>query len=58
MLLADGGFSLAPEQVSHRSPFTVEAGWLCAPGRLERLIRRYDGSGAWRSAHHLVLERA
>lgn len=57
-LLADGGFSLAPEQVSHRAPFTVEAGWLPAPGRLERLIRRYDASGAWRSAHHLVLERA
>jgi hypothetical protein len=58
LLLADGGFSLAPEQVSHRAACTVEAGWLCAPGRLERLIRRYDASGAWRSAQHLVLTRA
>jgi hypothetical protein len=58
LLLSDGGFSRAPEQVSHRAPFTVEAGWLRAPGRLELLRRCYDASGAWRSAHHLVLEPA
>ncbi|MFM7732304.1 MAG: DUF3598 family protein [Cyanobium sp.] len=58
LLLPDGGFSRSPEQVSHRAPFMVEAGWLRAPGRLELLRRRYDASGAWRSAHHLVLERA
>jgi hypothetical protein len=58
LLLSDGGFSRSPEQVSHRAAFTVEAGWLRAPGRLELLRRRYDASGAWRSAHHLVLERA
>jgi len=43
--------------VSHREAFSVEAVRLTAPDRLERLIRRYDGSGAWLSASHEVLER-
>ena len=47
LLLPDSGYCLAPLQVSHRQAFTVEAGWLPSPGRLERLIRRYDASGAW-----------
>ena len=55
--LADGGYTLMPPQVSHRQAFTVEAGWLSGPDRLERLIRRYDASGAWQSAAHLVLSR-
>ncbi|MFN7900510.1 MAG: DUF3598 family protein [Synechococcaceae cyanobacterium] len=55
--LADGGYSLMPQHVSHRQAFTVEAGWLSGPDRLERLIRRYDSSGAWQSASHLVLSR-
>jgi len=50
LLLPDSGYCLAPLQVSHRQAFTVEAGWLPTPGRLERLIRRYDASGAWISA--------
>lgn len=50
LLLPDGGYCLAPLQVSHREAFTVEAGWLPSPGRLERLIRRYDAGGAWISA--------
>ena len=50
LLLPDSGYCLAPLQVSHREAFTVEAGWLPSPGRLERLIRRYDASGAWISA--------
>lgn len=50
LLLPDSGYCLAPLQVSHREAFTVEAGWLPSPGRLERLIRRYDASGAWVSA--------
>jgi len=50
LLLPDSGYCLAPLQVSHRQPFTLEAGWLPSPGRLERLIRRYDASGAWMSA--------
>ena len=50
LLLPDSAYCLAPLQVSHREAFTVEAGWLPSPGRLERLIRRYDASGAWISA--------
>lgn len=55
--LPDGGYCRWPQQVSHRQAFSVEAGWLTAPDRLERLIRRYDGSGAWQSASHEVLKR-
>lgn len=55
--LADGGYCRWPARVSHREPFTVEAGWLTAPDRLERLIRRYDGSGAWSSASQELLQR-
>jgi hypothetical protein len=56
-LLPDGGFSMVPERVSHRAAFSVESGWLSGPDHLERLIRTYDASGAWRSASHLVLRR-
>lgn len=55
--LADGGYSRRPQQASHRQAFTVEAGWLPAPDRLERLIRRYDGSGAWLSSRLESLRR-
>ena len=54
-LLPDGGFCRLPERVSHREAFLLEGGWLPAPGRMERLIRRYDASGAWISASHEVL---
>jgi hypothetical protein len=50
MLLPDSGYCLVPLQVSHRKAFRVEAGWLPYPDRMERLIRRYDTSGAWMSA--------
>jgi hypothetical protein len=53
-LLPDGGFCRLPERISHREPFTLEGGWLSAPGQLDLLIRRYDGTGAWQSA---TLER-
>jgi hypothetical protein len=56
-LLPDGGFCRLPEQVSHREAFAVEGGWLTAPDRLERLIRRYDASGAWQSATHQIVSR-
>lgn len=56
-LLPDGGFCRLPQQVSHREAFVLEGGWLLAPGRMERLIRRYDGTGAWLSASHEVLSR-
>ncbi len=48
--LPDSGYCLVPLQVSHREAFRVEAGWLPCPGKMERLIRRYDKSGAWISA--------
>ena len=57
VFLADGGYSRRPAQVSHRQAFTVEAGWLLEPDRLERLIRRYDGSGAWLWSRHECLRR-
>lgn len=60
LLLPDSAYCLLPLQVSHREAFRVEAGWLPSPGRLERLIRRYDSSGAWISATWIsaVLDRA
>ena len=56
-LMDDGGYHLTPRQVSHRAAFAVEAGWLVAPDRLERLIRRYDASGAWLSATQIIASR-
>ncbi|MFM9073652.1 MAG: DUF3598 family protein [Cyanobium sp.] len=56
-LLPDGGFCRLPDQVSHRDAFTVEGGWLCGDNRMERLIRRYDATGAWQSASHQKFTR-
>ena len=56
-LLPDGGYSRRPDQVCHREAFSVEAGWLSGPDRLERLVRYYDASGAWLSACHEQLNR-
>jgi len=58
MLLPDGGFVGLPQQISHRQPFVLEGGWLVAPGRMARLIRRYDATGAWQSASHEIYWRA
>ena len=55
--MADGGYHLTPTHVDHRSAFAVEAGWLTGPNRLERLIRRYDSSGAWLSATQIIASR-
>jgi hypothetical protein len=55
--LPDGGYSRRPVQVSHRQAFTVEAGWLLGSGKLERLIRSYDASGAWQWSRHECLSR-
>ena len=51
-LLPDGGFCALPAQVSHREGFVLEGGWLPVAGRMQRLIRRYDATGAWQSATH------
>ena len=55
--LPDAGYHLSPLQVSHRSPFAVQAGWLPEPDRLECLIRRFDGTGAWQASTQLRLQR-
>lgn len=55
--LPDGGYHLSPLQVSHRSAFAVEAGWLEREDRLQRLIRRFDATGAWRSSTLCTLSR-
>jgi hypothetical protein len=57
LLQPDAGYSLVPVLVSHRQAFAVEAGWLPQPDRLERLIRRYDASGAWVSSSYFSLTR-
>lgn len=57
LLLPDAGYHFSPRQVSHRQPFSVQAGWLPEPDRLECLIRRFDGSGAWQSSTQLRLRR-
>jgi hypothetical protein len=56
-LLPDGGFCRLPERISHREAFTLEGGWLSAPGQLELLSRRYDATGAWQAATHERLTR-
>ncbi|WP_415399920.1 DUF3598 family protein [Synechococcus sp. W4D4] len=53
-LLPDGGFNLRPVRVNHRAAFQMEAGWMPSPGRMQRLIRRYDASGAWVSATQIL----
>jgi hypothetical protein len=58
LLLPDGGWSLTPRQLSHRAPAQLEAGWLAAPDRMERLIRRFDASGAWHSSTWIVARPA
>jgi hypothetical protein len=55
--LPDGGYHLTPLAVSHRQPFAVEAGWLQSDDQLQRLIRRFDGTGAWRSTSLMTLTR-
>ena len=55
--LPDGGGFRLPQQISHRDAFAVEAFWKTAPNRLQRLVRRYDATGAWLSASQAVLTR-
>ena len=55
--LPDGGGFCVPPQVSHREAFEVSAFWCSGPNRLQRLVRRYDASGAWLSASQADLTR-
>ncbi|MBE9079148.1 DUF3598 family protein [Romeria aff. gracilis LEGE 07310] len=49
LLLSYGASSTCPTQIQPRQPLFLEAGWRLEPGRRQRLIRRYDASGAWSS---------
>lgn len=46
-LLPAGASSNIPLKVSHKKAFVVEVGWLVSPTERQRLIRQYDGTGAW-----------
>jgi Domain of unknown function (DUF3598) len=54
LLLPDGASSNMPLKISHRQPFVVEAGWLLADDRRERLIRSYNDKGEWISSTHVI----
>jgi hypothetical protein len=54
LLLPDGASSNMPLTISHRQPFFVEAGWLLADDRRERLIRNYNDKGEWVSSTHVI----
>lgn len=55
--LPDGGYHLSQLQVNHRVAFAVEAGWLQSEQQLQRLIRRFDATGAWQSSTLCTLRR-
>ncbi|HEY9906223.1 MAG TPA: DUF3598 family protein [Thermosynechococcaceae cyanobacterium] len=56
LLLPDGASSTSPTQIKLRQPFFLEVGWLLQPDLRQRLIRRYDNTGAWVSLT-LITER-
>jgi len=57
VFLPDGGAFLAPAQIDQHQPFSIEALWLSSPTRLERIARRYSGSGVLTSVDHQLLTR-
>ena len=57
IFLPDGGAFLAPTQIDPHQPFSIEALWLSAPTRLERIARRYSDNGALTSVDHQLLTR-
>lgn len=56
LLLADGASATTPLTIPKNKPFFLEAGWLIADNRRQRLIRSYDAKGGW-SSLTLVTER-
>jgi hypothetical protein len=54
LLLPDGTSSDTPLHLQLRQPFSVELGWLVAPGERQRLIRHYNEKGEWVSAIHVI----
>lgn len=56
LLLSNGASMTLPMQVKLKQSFFLEAGWLLEPDLRQRLIRRYDETGAWVSST-LMTER-
>ena len=56
--LPDGGAIRVPDSIHHRESFVIEAWWLAAPDRLERMERVYDANGGWQCSRCLTLERS
>ncbi|MFM2303491.1 MAG: hypothetical protein RLZZ135_900 [Cyanobacteriota bacterium] len=46
LLLPDSGYSLTPTHIVSGYPCYLEIGWIRS-GELQRLLRRYDGTGRW-----------
>lgn len=47
LLLPDGGSANCPLVIHPRQGFVLEVGWLLDLTHRQRLVRRYDASGAW-----------
>jgi Domain of unknown function (DUF3598) len=47
LFLPDGGYTSTPTQIQLGCPFFLEIGWVYQPGKRQRLVRRYDGTGKW-----------
>ncbi|WP_013321952.1 DUF3598 family protein [Gloeothece verrucosa] len=47
LLLPDGASSNCPLEIKLGHSFVLEVGWLIAPTRRQRLIRRYNEKGEW-----------
>lgn len=47
LLLPDGASAHCPIAIKPRQSFVLEVGWLIDPTHRQRLVRRYDGTGAW-----------
>lgn len=59
VLLLPGGASVSfPTEIQPGQPFFLEAGWLIAPTRRQRLIRTYSAQGTWASLTLVVEQRA
>jgi Domain of unknown function (DUF3598) len=57
LLLPDSSYCLTPTQIGSGHPFSLEIGWIARSGQRQRLIRRYDSSGAWLNATFITESR-
>ena len=57
MLLADGSSATIPVGISNNAPFFLEAGWLYADNKRQRLVRRYSEKGSLESIVAIVEAR-